>query len=197
VRCVLSIIAYLGIKREYQSSLFHDDVFKAASMIRSRDVPYKSVITDATPFQQLFSNISSTNITSNSYRSFVNSSRSKAFVSPSLQQDTSVAVSLYTSPCTSIDDDLYTSPLKKSTRYPLLAEKRNTELPMSSLTASMVSEKPAFQSARTLFQTNKYPDCSDTPAASNRLNFTSHNKIQYLPGGIRNLGNTCYMSAVV
>jgi hypothetical protein len=135
------------------------------------------------------------------------SSGSKAFTSPTLQQggasSSSVAVSLYTSPCTSVDDDLYTSPLKKSTRYPLLAEKRNKDLPVNTLTASvLVSEKLAFQSARTLLQSNKYPPCSSdatiTPAVPNRLSFTtSRNKIQYLPGGIRNLGNTCYMSAVV
>ena len=73
---------------------------------------------------------------------------------------------------------------------------------MNTLPASLlVSKKPAFQSARTLFQSNNYPPCSSdtiTPAVSSRLNFTtSRKKIQYLPGGIRNLGNTCYMSAVV
>lgn len=199
-----------GVKRDHQSSslLFHDDVFSAGSVTTTTCSSTRYIVTDATSFQQLYNDLNSTNTTaSRSYRHVHHSSGSKAFASPTLQQggasSSSVAVSLYTSPCTSVDDDLYTSPLKKSTRYPLLAEKRTKELPVNTLTASvLVSGKSAFQSARTLFQSNKYPPCSSdttiTPAVPSRLSFTtSRNKIQYLPGGIRNLGNTCYMSAVV
>lgn len=184
-----------GVKRDHQSSslLFHDDVFSVGSVTTTTCSSTRHIVTDATPCQQLYNVLNSTSTTaSRSFRPVLYSSGSKAFTSPTLQQggasSSSVAVSLYTSPCTSVDDDLYTSPLKKSTRYPLLAEKRNKDL--------------KFQSARTLFQSNKYPPCSSdatiTPAVPNRLSFTtSRNKIQYLPGGIRNLGNTCYMSAVV
>jgi len=200
-----------GVKRDHQSSLllFHDDVFSVGSVTTTTSSSTRYFVTDATPRQQLYNDLNSTNTTASStYRPALHANGSKAFTSPTLQQggassSSSVAVSLYTSPCTSVDDDLYTSPLKKSTRYPLLAEKRSKEFPVNTLTASvLVSGKSAFQSARTLFQSNKYPPCSSdatiTPAVPNRLSFTtSRNKIQYLPGGIRNLGNTCYMSAVV
>ena len=202
-----------GVKRDHQSSslLFHDDVFSVGSVTTTTSSSStRYIVTDATQRQQLYNDLNSTNTTaSSSYRHVLHATGSKAFTSPTLQQggasssSSSVAVSLYTSPCTSVDDDLYTSPLKKSTRYPLLAEKRSKEFPVNTLTTSvLVSGKSAFQSARTLFQSNKYPPCSSdatiTPAVPNRLSFTtSRNKIQYLPGGIRNLGNTCYMSAVV